>query len=118
MRQLHEAFVARFALRLLTISAILIAAIPALAGTSASVLPTGLSFPPQKAGTVSTPQVFTVFNIGSTTVTVTSITSSASQFVITGTFPLTINPGQFVNFPVTFNPTMAKAYAGSATVTI
>ena len=118
MRQLHEVHVGRFCLRLLTICGILIATVPALAGTSASVLPTGLTFAPQKAGTVSTPQVFTVYNIGSTTVTVTGITSSATQFVITGTFPVSINPGQFVNFPVTFNPTTAKAYAGSATVTI
>ena len=118
MRQLHEVRTGRLCLRLLTLYGILIAALPALAGTSASVLPTGLTFPPQKAGTVSTSQVFTVYNIGSTTITVTGITSSASQFVITGTFPISINPGQFVNFPVTFNPTTAKSYAGTATVTI
>src|SRR6266851_2489032 len=118
MRQLREVRMGRFCLRLLTLCGILIATVPALAGTSASVLPTGLTFAPQKAGTVSTPQVFTVYNIGSTNVTVTGITSSATQFVITGTFPVTINTGQFVNFPVTFNPTTAKAYAGSATVTI
>src|SRR5260370_207191 len=118
MRQLREVRMGRFCLRLLTLCGMLIATLPAFAGTSASVLPTGLSFAPQKAGTVSTTQVFTVYNIGSTTVTVTSITSSATQFVITGTFPVTINTGQFVNFPVTFNPTTAKAYAGSATVMI
>jgi len=118
MRQLRELRMGRFCLRVLTLCGILIATLPAFAGTSASVLPTGLSFAPQKAGTVSTPQVFTVYNIGSTTVTVTGITSSATQFVITGTFPVTINTGQFVNFPVTFNPTTAKAYAGSATVMI
>ena len=118
MRQLREVRMGRFCLRLLTLCGMLVATLPAFAGTSASVLPTGLSFAPQKAGTVSTPQVFTVYNIGSTTVTVTGITSSATQFVITGTFPVTINTGQFVNFPVTFNPTTAKAYAGSATVMI
>jgi hypothetical protein len=118
MRQLHEVRMGRFCLRLLTVCGILLATLPAFGATSASVLPTGLSFAPQKSGTVSTPQVFTVYNIGSTTITVTGITSSITQFVITGTFPVTINSGQFVNFPVTFNPTTAKAFAGSATVMI
>ena len=118
MRQLHDVRMVRFCLRLLTLCGMLIATLPAFAGTAASVLPTGLSFAPQKSGTVSTSQVFTVYNIGSTTITVTGITSSVSQFVITGTFPVTINTGQFVNFPVTFNPSTAKAFAGSATVMI
>jgi hypothetical protein len=97
---------------------ILVATLPAFAGTSASVLPTGLSFNPQVAGTVSGSQTFTVYNIGTTNITVTGITSSVSQFVTTATLPVTILPAKWANFTVTFNPTIAKAYSGQVTVTI
>jgi hypothetical protein len=97
----------------------LAASLPVIAGTSASVLPTGLAFNPQKAGTVSTSQVFTVYNLGTTNITVTGMTSSVAQFVVTsGTLPVTILPAKWANFTVTFNPTIAKAYSGSVSVTI
>lgn len=98
--------------------AILFATLPASAGTSASVLPTGLTFNPQVAGTVSGSQTFTVYNIGTTNITVTGVTSSVSQFVTTSSLPVTILPAKWANFTVTFNPTTAKAYSGQVTVTI
>jgi hypothetical protein len=95
-----------------------IAAIPSFAGTAASVLPTGLNFNPQKFGTISGTQVFTVYNIGKTNITVTGVTSSVSQFVVAGTVPVTILPAKWASFTVTFEPSIAKSYTGTVTVTI
>ena len=118
MRRLQMSL-GRFCLCALAISGLLVRAVPAYAGTSASVLPTGLSYNPQKAGTVSGAQTFSVYNIGTTNITVTAITTSVSQFVVSpGTLPLTIAPAKWANFTVTFNPTTAKAYSGQVTVTI
>jgi hypothetical protein len=118
IRQLHEVVVGRVCLRLLTLCVMLVAAMPAFAATSAATFPTGKTFAPQKSGTVSTPLTFTVYNIGSTNITVTGVTSSISQFVVNATVPVTILPAKSQNFTVTFNPTTAKAYAGNITVTI
>ncbi len=96
----------------------LITAIPGFAGTSAAVFPTGLTFSPQTSGTVSVAQTATVYNIGSTPITVTGVTTSVSQFVATGTVPVTIQPSQWANFTVTFNPNLAKTFSGTLTVTI
>ncbi|MGA2103736.1 MAG: choice-of-anchor D domain-containing protein, partial [Candidatus Sulfotelmatobacter sp.] len=96
----------------------LIAAVPGFAGTSAAVFPTGLTFSPQTSGTVSVAQTATVYNIGSTPITVTGVTTSVSQFVATGTVPVTIQPSQWANFTVTFNPNLAKTFSGTLTVTI
>jgi len=119
MRRFYEVLVRKFSLRVLALCALLVASLPALAGTSAAVFPTGISFNPQKAGTVSGPQVFTVYNLGTTSITVTGITSSVTQFVIgSTTLPVTILPAKWVNFTVTFDPSTAKAFSGTATITI
>jgi len=102
----------------LTLGGILGAAVPSFAIPSASVFPTGLFFSPQTLGTVSGPQTVSVYNIGTTNITVTGITSSVAQFVVTGTFPVTITPTQWANFTVTFNPALAKTYSGNLTVAI
>jgi hypothetical protein len=96
----------------------MIAAIPSFAGTSASVLPTGLNFNPQKSGTISGPQTLTVYNLGTTNVTVTAVTSSAKQFIVGGEVPVTILPASWANFTVTFDPDVPKSYTGTVTVTI
>jgi hypothetical protein len=118
MRPLHEVPLGKTCLRFLILCGILIATFPAFAGTSASVLPTGLSYAPQKSGTVSGSQTFTVYNLGTTNITVTSISSSIAQFVASGTVPVTILPAKWANFTVTFNPSTAKAYSGQINVTI
>ncbi len=117
MRQLQQP-AGKLCLLVAATAVILVSTLPSFAATSASVLPTGLSFNPQVAGTASGPQTFTVYNIGTTSITVTGITSSVSQFVTTGSLPVTILPAKWANFTVTFNPTTAKAYSGQVTVTI
>jgi hypothetical protein len=118
MRSGYEVSMARTCLRVLALGGILIAAIPSFAGTSASVLPTGLNFNPQKSGTISGPQTLTVYNLGSTNITVTGVTSSAKQFIVGGEVPVTILPASWANFTVTFDPDVPKSYTGTVTVTI
>jgi hypothetical protein len=118
MRRINNLFAARFCLRLLAVCSLLVAAIPASAGTSAAVFPTGINFNPQVSGTDSTPQNFTVYNLGTTNITVTGATSSVAQFVIGGTFPVTILPAKWATFTVAFDPTTAKNYSGSISVAI
>src|SRR5258706_14481802 len=118
IRQLREVVMGRVCLRLLVLFGILIASMPVFAIASAATFPTGLSFTPQKSGTVSGPQAFTVDNVGTTDITVTGVTASVTQFVVSGTFPVTILPAKWQSFTVTFNPSTAKAYVGTLTVAI
>ncbi len=118
MRQRHEVFMGRVCLRLLVLGGMLLAVVPAVAATSAAVFPTGISFNPQLAGTNSVPQNFTVYNLGTTNITVTGATSSVAQFVIQGTFPVTILPAKWATFTVSFDPNTPKNYSGSISIAI
>jgi hypothetical protein len=118
MRRMNNLFAARFCLCLLAVCSLLVAATPGWAATSAAVFPTGINFNPQVAGTDSTPQNFTVYNLGTTNITVTGATASVAQFVISGTFPVTILPAKWATFTVAFDPTTAKNYSGSISVAI
>jgi hypothetical protein len=118
MGQLNRVLAARTSLCLLTLCGIVFASTCSLASTSAAVFPTGLTFNPQKSGTISGPQTFTVYNLGTTSVTVTGITVSVPQFAVSGTVPVTIPPAKWANFTVTFDPASAKTYSGSATITV
>ena len=118
MRQLREVLMGRACLPLLVLSGLLVAVAPAVAATSAAVFPTGINFNPQIAGTDSAPQNFTVYNLGTTNITVTGATASVAQFVINGTFPVTILPAKWATFTVAFDPTTAKNYSGSISVAI
>jgi len=118
MGQLNRAIAARTCLCSLAFCAMLLATISSYASTTAAVFPTGLTFNPEKSGTISEPQIFTVYNLGTTSVTVTGITVSVPQFVVSGTVPVTILPAKWANFTVTFNPTSAKSYSGSATIAV
>jgi hypothetical protein len=117
MRQFRGLILGRACLVVLAVCGILIATLPAFGGTSASVLPTGLSFNPQRSGSISAPQIVTVYNLGTTNVTVTSFTSSAREFLVGGTIPVTIAPAKWANFTVTFDPDTARAFTGTVTVT-
>ena len=105
-------------LRVLAICGILCGAISAFATTSAAVFPTALYFSPQKSGTTSTPQTVSVYNLGTTSITVTGISSLESQFVPSGGLPVTILPAKWANFTVTFSPTSAKNYSTTLNITI
>jgi hypothetical protein len=117
MRQIHGVSVGRVYLLRLALCGMLIAASHASASTSAVLFPTGVAFGPQKAGTISEPQTVTVYNLGTTTVTVMSLTPSLSQYKVAGTIPVTIAPSKSANFTITFHPNSAKPFNGTLTAT-
>lgn len=100
------------------VSSILLIGVPCFAATTAAVFPTGLTFNPQTTGTISVPQTVSVYNIGTTAITVTAATASVSQFVVTGSLPVTIQPTKWASFTVTFNPTSAKSFSGTVSFAI
>jgi Putative Ig domain len=118
IRRTNEASSVRLSLHALVLCGVLIAAMPASAVESAAVFPTGITFNPQTMGTVSAPQTVTVYNLGNVDITVTGVTSSAAQFVVNGSFPVTILPAKFSSFTVTFNPSSDKEFSGSLSVAI
>jgi Putative Ig domain len=117
MAQRHRVRMGRVGLRVLILCGILLPAIHVFAATTVAVFPTGVTFPPQPNGTISGPQNVTVYNLGSTTVTLTGFTSTIPEYVISGTIPVTIAPGTWANFTVTFHPDSAKTFSGNLTAT-
>lgn len=118
MSSFRKAAAETLGLCILVLFGVMLASVPGVAGASAAVFPTGMTFNPQTAGSVSAPQTVTVYNIGSTSITVTAVTSSLSAFVASGTLPVTIQPGAWSSYAVTFNPTSAKSFTGNLTFTI
>lgn len=87
------------------------------ASASAPVLfPSGLSFGFLPLNTASSIQNVTVYNLGTTSFTVNSLTPSLSQYkIVGGTTPVTIAAGSYQNFQVQFTPDSAKSYTGKLT---
>jgi Putative Ig domain len=86
--------------------------------TSAAVYPQNfLNFGLVTAGTTgAVPQTISIFNQGTTSVTVSSVTISISQFqLVSGATPVTIAAGSYANFVVSFTPTSAVAYSATMT---
>ena len=108
----------KFAAKLVVFCVALVATLPCFGAASGAVFPTGLSFNPQALGTISTAQTVSVYNLGTTALTVTNVTSSLAQFVVSGTLPITLQSGQRANFTVTFNPAAARSYSGQLTFTV
>ena len=78
--------------------------------------PTALTFGNVDVGNPST-QPFTITASGGA-VTISSATSSNSQFTISGvSLPLTLNPSQSAQVYVTFSPTKSGATSGTVTLT-
>jgi hypothetical protein len=104
-------------LRALVVGGMLIATLPVSAATTPVIFPTGLIFGPQLSGTTSTAQAVTIYNLGNTTFKVNTFTSTSSVFQISGGLPVTIAPGKWVSFTVTFAPTAAKVFTGTLAAT-
>jgi hypothetical protein len=89
----------------------------AQAHSAVSESPSSLSFGSVSVNALSSPQGFTVMNIGSQRITIQSVASSSSQFKVTGpSLPLAVSPGQGVSFQVLFQPTSAGNFSGSINV--
>ncbi len=88
-------------------------------GSNPAIFPTGLDFGYLPKGTYAV-QTVSVYNIsGTQKVTVNSITPSIKQLkVVSGTLPITLNPGQRADYEVQFAPDSTGTYAGHLTFAI
>jgi hypothetical protein len=83
---------------------------------AASLSPASLTFPPQLVGTSSSPQILTLTNTGSATLTITSITASGA-FSQTNTCGSSLASNGTCTISVTFKPTTSGTLTGILTVT-
>ena len=84
-------------------------------GLSASAL----TFASVNVNTQSRPQLFTVTNSGTQKFVLQGVTSSSTQFLVTGpSLPMSLAPGQTASFQVVFAPTVVGALSGSITVSV
>ncbi len=84
---------------------------------SVAAFPGPLTFPPQLSGTSSSfPQTASVYNLGSTAVTVTAVTVAPSVFqLVGGSVPVILAPGSYANFSLSFTPSSAGSFTGTVT---
>jgi hypothetical protein len=88
-------------------------------GTVVSLTPTRLNFGDVLVGATSPAKTVTLANTGSTTLTITSITSSGTGFAQTNTCPIspaTLAAGATCTISATFTPAAAGAATGSISV--
>ncbi len=103
---------------LLFLCATFVFSLRALGASGLVVYPQGfVAFPNVPVGSKSAvPQTITVYNEGTASATLSSVTISLTQFtLLSGTTPVTLTPGQYANFVVSFSPSVARSYTGSMT---
>jgi hypothetical protein len=87
--------------------------------TAVTVLPTSLTFANQTVGTVSAPQTVAITNTGTSTLNISSIATSNSDFSQTNTCEAMLNTlsvNQSCIVSVTFSPTASGTRSGSLTI--
>ena len=94
----------------------------ALSGTGAaaevSVSPSTIGFGSEVTGTKSAAQTITLKNPGLMALTVSAMTASEAQFVVSGpAAPQTVQPGASIEYKVSFNPAAAQTYSGKLSFT-
>ena len=91
--------------------------IGATAGVTAVAYPATLAFSTQQpVGVASTPLVTTLRNMGSNTMTITSITPSPSDYSETNTCGASLAGGSECTISITFKPTTAASRPGTLTI--
>jgi hypothetical protein len=91
--------------------------IGATAAAKGLVYPTTLAFPTdQPVGAASTPLTFTLRNIGSTAMTISSMTPSPADYAETNTCGASLAGGAECAVTVTFTPSTAASRAGTLTI--
>ena len=84
------------------------------ARSSASTVPSSLSFGSINVNSFSSPQGFTVMNTGTQRLTIANVVSTSSQFAVSGpALPLILHPGQGASFLVVFGPTSSGIFSGA-----
>lgn len=105
-------------LLLLLLCATFFISLRANAASGVVIYPQGfINFPNVPAGSTSpVPQTITVYNEGTVSATLSSVTLSITQFtLVSGTTPVTLAPGQYASFVVAFSPASAASYTGTMT---
>jgi hypothetical protein len=102
------------------VGAATILALMCMCGTAAfaavTASSTALRFPNQTVGTTSAPIPVTITNTNNSSMTIISVTTSATQFSYSGpATPFTLGPGQSVTGSVTFTPSAAQSYSATLT---
>jgi hypothetical protein len=93
---------------------VMLFAFGAVAHANVVVSPTSVSFGSQTVGATSASHTVTITNDNRRTITISSVSGSASQFSYSGpSLPVNLNPGQTLTGSVTFTPSAAQAYSGT-----
>ena len=88
----------------------------ALSGAPAlSITPPSLTFPTQPQGTTSAPQSFTLSNVGSAAIAISSV-QATGDFAVTSGCGSSIAPGASCQGQVTFTPASTGARTGTVTI--
>ncbi len=85
------------------------------AGLTLSVNPTSVSFGNVNVSATASKNV-TVTNTGNSSVAISSVTLTGSQFTLTGGSAVTLTPSQSITLTVQFGPTVAGAASGTLTI--
>jgi Abnormal spindle-like microcephaly-assoc'd, ASPM-SPD-2-Hydin/Transmembrane protein 131-like N-terminal len=83
----------------------------------ANASPSSLDFGDQDIGTTSSPLSVTLANSGGGDLVVSAVSSSPSQFAVSGANSTTIGPGKQVAYTITFTPAAAQPYSGALSFT-
>ena len=95
-------------------AAALCVAFAAAAHANVKATPTSVSFGSQAVGSTSAPQTVTITNQNRHSITISSVSDSAAQFLYSGpSLPATLNPGQSLTGSVAFRPLAAQTYTGT-----
>jgi hypothetical protein len=87
---------------------------PPISGITLS--PSSVSFPSQYVGTAGLPQTLTLTNAGSSTLTITSVTATPTDFGVVNACGSSVAPGTNCSIAVFFDPTVSGTRAGTLTV--
>lgn len=85
--------------------------------SSLSFSPSSLSFGPQAVGTTSPPQNITLTNLGASTLNISSIVSSNSDFSESDNCVPSVPAGGFCTLSITFTPSQSNPENGNITIT-
>ncbi len=85
---------------------------------SLTVTPSSLNFPNQVTGTTSGALTANVKNTGTTSVTITAVSISPTEFILASGGPITLGPGITTQYKVKFAPDANQTFNGQLTLTV
>jgi hypothetical protein len=85
---------------------------------SLTVTPSSLNFPNQVTGTTSGALTANVKNTGTTSVTISAVSISPTEFILASGGPITLGPGITTQYKVKFAPDANQTFNGQLTLTV